>query len=143
MAKEVSELTEKTVPSNDDWLHVQLNAGGAGTDRKMQFQNVMKGIVNAQTGTTYTTQNSDIGKIITLNNGSAITLTVHASAPVGFHCTIIQKGVGQVTVAAGGSGNVRNFNGHSQLAGQYAIGSIIVESNAGSAPEVYFNGVTA
>lgn len=102
-----------------------------------------KGSINAQTGTTYTTQASDNGKIITLNNASAITLTVHSSAPAGFNCLIIQKGAGQVTVAAGGTGNVRNADGHTKLKGQYAMGSIFVESNAGTAPEVYFGGNTA
>lgn len=99
--------------------------------------------INIQTGTTYETVASDDGKIITLNNGSAITLTVHSTAPAEFHCLIVQKGAGQVTVAAGGTGNVRNYGSHTKLAGQYATGTIVVESNAGTAPEVYFSGRTA
>jgi hypothetical protein len=100
------------------------------------------GKINAQTGTSYTTQDSDNGKVITLSNGSAITLTVHQGAPAGFNCLIIQLGAGQVTVAAGGSGNIRNYNSHTKLAGQYAMGSIFVVSNAGTAPEIYFSGNT-
>lgn len=102
-----------------------------------------EGAINAQTGTTYSTVAGDNGKIITLNNASAITLTIHSAAPAGFNCLIIQKGAGQVTVAAGGTGNVRNYDGHTKLAGQYAMGSIFVESNAGSAPEVYLGGNTS
>ena len=97
---------------------------------------------NAQTGTTYTTVDGDNGKVITLNNAAGITLTIHSGALADFHCMIVQKGAGQVTVAAGGTGNIRNFDVHTKLAGQYAMGSIWVESNAGTAPEVYFSGNT-
>ena len=98
---------------------------------------------NDQTGIAYTTVAGDDGKVIVLNNASPITLTIHQTADADFHCMIIQKGAGQVTVAAGGTGNVRNYDSHTKLAGQYAMGSIWVESNAGTAPEVYFSGNTA
>lgn len=61
-------------------------------------------LINAQTGTTYTTVLTDAGKIVEASNASAITLTVPTNAsvayPVGTQITIIQTGVGQVTVAA-------------------------------------------
>lgn len=101
-----------------------------------------KGKINAQTGTTYETLDSDSGKVVTLDNAGAITLTIHEDAAAGFSCLIIQKGAGQVTVAAGGTGNVRNRSSHTKLAGQYAMGSIFVVSNAGTAPEVYLAGDT-
>ena len=60
--------------------------------------------INAQTGTTYTTVLSDAGKIVEASNASAITLTVPTNAsvayPIGTQITILQTGVGQVTVAA-------------------------------------------
>ena len=98
--------------------------------------------INTQTGTSYTTQDSDNKNVITLDNGSGITLTVHQGAAAGFNCIIIQLGAGQVTVAAGGTGNIRNFDSHTKLAGQYATGSVVVVSNAGTAPEVYLSGKT-
>jgi hypothetical protein len=59
---------------------------------------------NAQTGTTYTTVLADAGKIVEASNASAITLTVPTNTsvayPVGTQITILQTGVGQVTVAA-------------------------------------------
>lgn len=54
--------------------------------------------VNAQTGTSYTLQSTDNGKIITLSNASAITLTVPASLGAGFSCMLMQIGAGQVTI---------------------------------------------
>ena len=62
--------------------------------------------INAQTGTTYTTVLTDESKLVTLNNGSAITLTIPANSsvayPVGTKIDITQLGAGQVTVAGAG-----------------------------------------
>jgi hypothetical protein len=80
--------------------------------------------VNAQTGTTYTLVAGDNGKIITLNNASAITLTVPSTLPTGFNCTIIQLGAGQVTVTASGV-TIQNRQSHTKLAGQYAMATLV------------------
>tara|TARA_R100000988_G_scaffold20511_1_gene10073 strand:- start:560 stop:1147 length:588 start_codon:yes stop_codon:yes gene_type:complete len=61
--------------------------------------------LNAQTGTTYTLVIGDQGKLITLSNGSAITLTIPPNSsvafPIGTEITLTQLGAGQVTIAAG------------------------------------------
>jgi hypothetical protein len=61
--------------------------------------------INAQTGTTYQLVLADHGKLVTLNNGSAITLTIPpnstAAFPTGTEITLTQLGAGQVTIAAG------------------------------------------
>lgn len=63
--------------------------------------------INAQTGTTYTTVLDDNGKLVTLSNASAITLTIPPNSsvayPVGAQLNLAQLGAGQVTFA-GGSG---------------------------------------
>lgn len=78
-----------------------LNANGYG---------YLNSGINAQTGTTYTIQASDNGKIILLYNASAITVTVPQEStetiPDGFSCKIIQTGAGQVTVVKEGSDNL-------------------------------------
>ena len=57
---------------------------------------------NAQTGTTYTLVAGDLGKIITLSNASAITLTLPPSVfTTGNIINIQQIGAGQVTLAQG------------------------------------------
>lgn len=99
--------------------------------------------VNAQTGTTYTTQDSDNGKIITCSNAGAITVTIHQGAAAGFNCLVVQKGAGQVSFAAGGTGAIRNRQSHTKIAGQYGAATIYVDSNAGTAPQVYLAGDTA
>jgi hypothetical protein len=63
-------------------------------------------VINAQTGTTYTLVIGDDGKLVELNNASAITLTVplnsSAAFAIGAQITLLQTGAGQVTVAATG-----------------------------------------
>lgn len=57
---------------------------------------------NAQTGTSYTLVGSDLGKMVTLSNASAITLTIPPSVfSTGNIVNIQQIGVGQVTLAQG------------------------------------------
>ena len=57
---------------------------------------------NAQTGTTYTLVAGDSGKLVTLANGSPITLTIPPSVfAVGEQINIAQTGAGQVTFAQG------------------------------------------
>ena len=62
--------------------------------------------VNGQTGTAYTLVLTDLGKLITLFNASAITLTVPLNAtiafPIGSQVHMIQTGTGKVTVAGAG-----------------------------------------
>jgi hypothetical protein len=63
-------------------------------------------LINVQVGTTYTLVLADAGKLITLNNASAITCTVPLNAtvafPVGTQIHLFQLGAGKVTVAATG-----------------------------------------
>ena len=68
--------------------------------------------LNAQTGTTYTTVIGDASKLVTLNNGSAIALTIPANSgvayAVGTKLDFAQLGAGQVTVAGAGGVTVNS-----------------------------------
>jgi hypothetical protein len=59
--------------------------------------------INTQTGTTYTTVLADNGKIVTLDNGSSIALTIPLNSsvayPIGAQLNLAQLGAGQVTIA--------------------------------------------
>ena len=84
--------------------------------------------LNAQTGTTYTLQDTDNGKVVTCSNGSAITVTLGSGRVAGFSCTIVQLGTGQVTLSAS-STTLRNRNGL-KVAGQYGVmGVVYLASN--------------
>lgn len=84
--------------------------------------------INAQVGTTYTLVLGDLGKLVTLTNASAITLTVPTNASVayavGSRIDIAQLGAGQVTVAGAGGVTVSATPGL-KLSAQYAGGSLI------------------
>jgi hypothetical protein len=100
--------------------------------------------LNPQTGTTYTLQSSDRGKVVELTNGSSITLTLPSTLAVGFCCTIVQGGAGQVNVSAGSGATLRNRQSHTKLAGQWSGATLYVRTNSGgSAAEYVLNGDTA
>jgi len=80
--------------------------------------------LNDQTGTTYTIVASDAGKVITCNNGSAVTVTVPASLGAGFTCSVVQKGAGQVTFSAS-STTINNRQSHTKIAGQHGVATLV------------------
>lgn len=80
--------------------------------------------INAQTGTTYTLVAGDVAKLVTLSNGSAITLTVpqdsDATIAVGEYVDLYQLGAGQVTVAAGTGATLRTSGLTAKARAQYS-----------------------
>jgi len=87
--------------------------------------NVLTPIINAQTGTSYTVLISDLGKLITLSNVAAITVTIPASLGVGFNCAFLQLNAGVPQFVGSGGTIVGNRQGHTRLAGARATGSIV------------------
>jgi len=87
--------------------------------------NTSIGLTNDQTSTSYTLTSADNGKIIILNNASAITLNVPYFF-VGFNCMVLQKGAGQVTLTINGATtNIYNRYGFTKTAGQYSILTLV------------------
>ena len=78
---------------------------------------------NDQTGTTYTVAASDNGKVVVLNNASAINVDIDTGLPAGFNCSFVQKGAGQVSFA--GTATVNNRQSHTKINGQYGVASIV------------------
>jgi len=85
--------------------------------------------LNAQTGTTYTAALSDDGKLITLDNGSAITFTVPPNGTVAFgigtQLNIMQLGAGQVTITAGAGVTLRSAGTKVKTNGQYSVATCV------------------
>ena len=103
-------------------------AGGvtfSGTVSSDTGYRITSNAINAQIGTTYTFLSSDNGKIVTFNNGSAITVTVPAALPVGFNSTAIQLGTGQVGFTGASGVTLNSFGGNLKIAGQHGSASII------------------
>jgi hypothetical protein len=84
--------------------------------------------INTQTGTTYTTVLADQSKLVTLNNASAITLTIPANSsvayPVGTKIDFAQLGAGQVTFAGAGGVTI-NSTPTLKLRAQYSAATCI------------------
>jgi hypothetical protein len=79
---------------------------------------------NAQTGTTYTLVLTDKDKIVTLNNASAVTLTIPSGIfAAGDFINIQQIGVGQVTVANNGTSSFTGTG--TKLRARYSAATII------------------
>lgn len=104
-------------------LDVVLADNSALTSISAQSFRTDSSNVNAQVGTTYTLVAADNGKVVTLNNAGAITLTVPAGLGAGFSCTIIQIGAGQVTVAASGT-TVNSYGALTKIAGQHGAATL-------------------
>ena len=89
--------------------------------------------INAQTGTTYTPVLADNGKLVTLSNASAITLTVPTNASVayatGAQINIQAIGAGQVTVV-GDTGVTVNGTG-TKLRTQWSAATLVKTATDG------------
>lgn len=85
--------------------------------------------LNAQTGTTYTTVLADDGKLVTLDNGSAITLTIPPNGTVaygiGTQINIMQLGAGQVTITPGAGVTIRSAGSKLKTSAQYAVATCV------------------
>jgi hypothetical protein len=84
---------------------------------------------NAQTGTTYTLVAADLGKLVTLSNASAITLTLPPSVfATGNTINIQQIGAGQVTLSQGAGVTITSTGATAsapKLKKQYSAATII------------------
>lgn len=84
---------------------------------------------NAQTGTSYTLVATDKGKMVSLNNASAITLTVPASVfATNDRVDLVQYGAGQVTVAAGGGLTLRSAGSRVKFTERYSAATLWFKS---------------
>lgn len=82
------------------------------------------GSINNQTGTTYTLVAADNGEFVVCDNASAITVTVPSGLPLGFSCSIVQKGAGQVSLSASGT-TLRLVASQNKTAAQYAVMTLL------------------
>jgi hypothetical protein len=88
--------------------------------------------INAQTGTTYELVLTDDGKLVTMDNASANTLTIPADAtvdfPIGTQILVSQEGAGTTSIANSGSPalpTLHSPNGALDFANQYTTVTLI------------------
>ena len=106
-------LTNKTIDTATNTITGAVTLTGTQTlTNKTVTDPVMVETVNAQTGTTYTPVLSDAKQMVTLNNASAITVTIPPASSVaytaGSKIDFIAKGAGQVSFAQGSGVTIRS-----------------------------------
>ena len=116
-------LTEWRGGYNDspESIHSFVDASGHFDVRGMTSKNYKlhgDGYIT-DTTTSRTLSDSDNGQVLMFNNSSAITVTVPAGLTLGFACTILQLGTGQITFSAS-STTINNRSGHTKTAGQHS-----------------------
>jgi len=85
--------------------------------------------INAQTGATYTAVLTDDGKLVTMSNASANTITIPPNSGVAFgigtQINIAQLGAGQTTIVAGSGVTLNSAGAKLKLGAQYAIATCV------------------
>jgi hypothetical protein len=85
--------------------------------------------INAQTGTTYTFQLSDDGKLCTFDNASSITATIPPNSSVaygiGTQINLMALAAGVVTITAGVGVTIRSDGSKLKLNAQYAVATCL------------------
>ncbi len=80
------------------------------------------------TGTSLSISASHRGRLLSTTSTGAVTVTLPASLGAGFPVTVVQKGAGQITFAAGSGTTLNNRQSQTKAAGQYAICTIVSDA---------------
>ena len=117
----LGDVATKTVgTANTNVLAVSSGTVDLGGNKLEDFD----ASINDQTGTAYTLLAGDNGKVVVLNNGSAVTVTVPSGLGAGFNCSFVQKGAGQVSFSASGT-TINNRQSHTKINAQYGVASLV------------------
>ena len=120
IANDTGDITGITT-GTDSGLSGGATSGTVTLRQKLEF--------DAETGTTYTLVAGNLNQLVTLNNASAITLTVPPSVfSAGDVINIAQIGAGQVTLAEGAGVTITSTGATAdapELRAQYSAASII------------------
>ena len=85
--------------------------------------------VAAQTGTAYTIGTADVGKLVTLSNVAAQTITIPANSSVAFaigdQVNFMNLSTGTATFSAGGTAVIRSAGSKLKLSTQYAVCTVL------------------
>lgn len=104
-------------------------AGGTGTLRDLKVSAASYQLSSTAVITDATTarnlSSADNGRVIYFTTSSAVTVTAISGLGAGFGCTLIQGGLGQVTVSAGTGTSVVSYGSFTKTAGQYAAISVL------------------
>jgi hypothetical protein len=99
-------------------------AGATGPDRSAVY------VINAQTGTSYTLELTDVGRLVTLTNVSPIAVTIPTNAlkpfGIGTRIDFIQGGAGKVTFSGAGV-TIKSKSNNKSISDIYVAASLTKE----------------
>jgi hypothetical protein len=81
--------------------------------------------INTQTGSTYTLQASDNGKLVEMDYSGANVVTIPTGATTLVKVAIRQKGAGQTSITGATGSMVESYDNAYKLTGQYA-GAVLI-----------------
>lgn len=102
-------------------------------DRQGEALTNFRAAVVVDTGTALTLSATHRGVLLTMNNASAIVLTLPNNLEVGYSVTVVQLGAGAITFTPAASATRINRQSHTKSAGQYSMCTLVVTANAGGA----------
>ena len=137
--KSISDNTVSIFTSDQNKLHIdssgnvgigytsttyKLAVDGSGYFSNSIFSNYI--LVNPQT-TNYSLETTDSGKLITMDSGSNLLVTINSAKnfPIGFRCIIMRLGTGSVSIGNTGSSYWKSRSGANSILNQYGSASII------------------
>jgi hypothetical protein len=102
----------------------KLAVDGNGYFSNSIFSNYI--LVNPQT-TNYSLETTDSGKLITMDSGSNLLVTINSvkNFPIGFRCIVMRLGTGSVSIGNTGSSYWKSRSGANSILDQYGSASII------------------
>jgi hypothetical protein len=107
-----------------------LNGGGSvGTSSLYSQAYILTGSYTKNITSSYTLTSAENSRLLIVNSGSTVNITVPNTLPQGFACSLFQSGSGQVTMLGSGV-NIRNRSGFSSSYGQYSIISLLQIDNS-------------
>ncbi len=103
--------------------HISTTGALTGGNSSTSFLSGFAANINTQSGTTYTMDATDNGKVIQTTSSSAVTINIPTGLPNGFNCTVVQMGTGQITFS--GTATRINRTGFTKSASQYSVMSVL------------------
>ena len=104
---------------------ISLSLSGALTGGNSSTSNISGfGATIVPISANYTLSSTDNGEIIQSTAATAITITIPTGLPIGFNCTVVQWGAGQITFSGSGL-TIINRGGFTKSASQYSVVSIL------------------
>lgn len=107
-------LTNKTISGSNNTLSNIPQSAITNLTTDLAEKSDILGTNEIETGTSYTLNAADVGKVIVFTNNAGITLTVDSGLPEGFNCAVIQLGNGQITFVGAGGVTIVNPLSHTK-----------------------------